>query len=364
MKKNIIFHFPSPIYENIHSGSQIRPICMINAFKNIGYKVDVVIGYGKERKEKINKIKENIKNGIKYDFLYSENSTLPTLLTEKYHIPLYPFLDFNFFKFCKKNGIKIGLFYRDIHWRFEHYKKNIIFLKQWLATIFYLYDLFMYSKLIDILYLPHNLMYKYIPYKMSCKIESLPPGNNRKNIIIKKTYNEFLTLFYVGGIGDLYDLEILFEVVNRNEYLHLIVCFRKNDWEKTKNKYKKYLNNRIQIIHKWGDDLENYYYQADLLILFVKPIIYWTFAMPVKLFEYLSYCIPIIGTKGTAVGDFIEDNNIGWNIEYSKENLTNLLEYIKQNRIVLEEKKINMKNILDKHTWEQRAKKVSHDLLN
>lgn len=55
----------------------------------------------KKEKKKIKKIKSNIKEGIKYDFLYSESSTEPTLLTEKNHIPLYPFLDFGFLKYCK-----------------------------------------------------------------------------------------------------------------------------------------------------------------------------------------------------------------------------------------------------------------------
>ncbi len=41
----------------------------------------------KKEEKKIKKIKSNIKEGIKYDFLYSESSTEPTLLTEKiiYH---------------------------------------------------------------------------------------------------------------------------------------------------------------------------------------------------------------------------------------------------------------------------------------
>ncbi len=110
-KKRCIFHIPNKLDEKSLSGSQVRPRMMIQAFKDIGYDVDVVMGYGKERKKSINIIKNNIKSGIKYDFLYSESSTMPTLLTEKNHLPLYPNLDFGFFKFCKNHGIKIGLFY-------------------------------------------------------------------------------------------------------------------------------------------------------------------------------------------------------------------------------------------------------------
>ncbi len=125
MKRRCIFHIPYKVDLNWPSGSQIRPINMIKAFEQNGYDVEIIMGYGEEReKKKLKKIKSNIKEGIKYDFLYSESSTEPTLLTEKNHIPLYPFLDFGFLKYCKNHNIKIGLFYRDIHWRFSQYKKK------------------------------------------------------------------------------------------------------------------------------------------------------------------------------------------------------------------------------------------------
>ena len=113
MKENkyCIFHVPNYISQEAKVGSQVRPKKMIEAFKSLGYQVDVVMGYGKERKKQIKIIKKNIKKGYRYDFLYSESSTMPTLLTEKNHIPIYPVLDFGFMNFCKKQGLKIGLFY-------------------------------------------------------------------------------------------------------------------------------------------------------------------------------------------------------------------------------------------------------------
>ncbi|MDR0538095.1 MAG: hypothetical protein LBH04_08685 [Tannerellaceae bacterium] len=91
--KYIIIHFPFKINKNRFSASQLRPLKIINAFINIGYKVDVIEGSGKERRKQI----RQIKNDIKYEFCYSESSTLPTLLTESHHLPTYLFLDFSFF---------------------------------------------------------------------------------------------------------------------------------------------------------------------------------------------------------------------------------------------------------------------------
>lgn len=56
-EKYCIFHIPNYIPQNERSGSQIRPRKMLEAFKNNGYNVDVIMGYGKERKTQIENIK-------------------------------------------------------------------------------------------------------------------------------------------------------------------------------------------------------------------------------------------------------------------------------------------------------------------
>lgn len=40
--KRIIFHLPNKIDKNRFSASQIRPMKIIEAFKNIGYEVDLI----------------------------------------------------------------------------------------------------------------------------------------------------------------------------------------------------------------------------------------------------------------------------------------------------------------------------------
>jgi glycosyltransferase involved in cell wall biosynthesis len=359
--KRMLFHIPEYINVDAVSGSSIRPVKMIEAFKDIGYKVDMITGYGKERQKKIKELKKEILNGAKYEFMYSESSTTPTLLTEKHHLPIYPALDFSFMKFCKCHNIKIGLFYRDIHWNFEHYKIN--YIKKAIAKCFYYYDLLKYRQLIDILYIPSIEMAAYIPCNWSKqKVLELPPAINFKRIdkINKKTNS--MTIFYVGGIGDLYKLHNLFKAVNLNSAINLIACFRKKEWSVVKNQYERYLNNRIKIVHQSGKDIIKYYGMADLTNLFVEPTEYWKFAMPVKLFEYLGSLVPIIAIKGTAAGRFVEGNDIGWTIDYDASSLNNLVEYIIGNKKVLQQKSDNMQEIINYHTWEERAKQVAREL--
>ena len=101
----LIFHIPLKIDRNDPSASQIRPQKLMKAFADLGWEMDVVEGSGRDRKQQIAKIKRKIRQGVHYDFVYSESSTMPTLLTEPHHLPIYPCLDFGFLSFCKRHGI-------------------------------------------------------------------------------------------------------------------------------------------------------------------------------------------------------------------------------------------------------------------
>ncbi len=365
MSKKIIFHIPLQIDTNYPSGSQIRPLRMIDAFKNIGYDVDVVMGYGRERKQQIERIKKNIKNGIKYDFLYAENATSPSLLTEKNHLPLYPLMDFSFMQFCKNNNIKIGLFYRDIYWAFDDFMKELPLWKAVIIKLLQRYDLYWYKKLLNVLYLPSLKMYDYIPDKFLCQVEALPPAivKNCLDKFEKQHNNGNIKIFYVGGIGSHYDLKMFCKVVSEFNNVEFVLCCRDKEWNLIKNEYISFFKaGNIKVVHASGKALIKYYENADITSLYLKPYIYREFAMPVKLFEYMSFLKPIIATKGTASGTFVEENNIGWNIKYDENSLREFFNKI--NKLEINKVKNNMKLVYEQNTWEARAKKVAKDLSN
>lgn len=357
--KKMIFHIPMQIDINLHSGSQIRPQKMIQAFKDIGYDVDVVMGYVKERKNQIKQIKQNIKDGIKYDFLYSESSTMPTALTEKHHLPISPCLDFNFFRFCKGHGIKIGLFYRDVYWIFEEYKKQVPFFKRKFVEFFYRNDLKNYSKYLDVFYLPSEAMFEYVPMNFPKGVISLPPAIEKKRFLEKIGSNN-LKFIYVGGLGDLYDLRLFAQVTSTFKDIQFNLCTRKNEWDKNKKEYMDY--DSIIVHHKNGDALSSIYENSDIAIYFMKPHALWEFAVGIKLFEYISYKKPIIAVKNTAVGEFVEKYNIGWVINYDKNGLRNLIINLQDNPSQIDDKIKNIEKIIPQHTWEARALQVAEEL--
>lgn len=367
--KRCIVHIPNNIDSRALSGSQIRPIRMIQAFKDCDYIVDVVMGTGLERKKQIKMIKKNIENGIKYDFLYSESSTMPTLLTEKDHFPRYPFLDFNFLKFCKRNKIKIGLFYRDVQWKFSFYKKSVSLVKRMITIPMYRYDLYKYKNLLDVFYLPTKQMKKYLKEypDLLLKSQTLMPGcdEQKENLEIDTKYEkEKINIFYVGGITGIYDIQNFLEAVSNIESVNVIICCRKPEWEKVEKEYQRYLQKNIKIVHVSGKDLDQYYEWADICSVLGGDGEYFSMAMPVKVFEYLAKNKPMLGIKGSVSGELIERENVGWISEYSVESIQKCISYIVAHPSEIIEKKENEKIYYKKSTWKARAQQVIKDLNN
>ena len=79
----------------------------------------------------------------------------------------------------------------------------------------------------------------------------------------------------------------------------------------------------------------------------------WKNAMPVKSFEAILTLTPIIASKNTVLGDFVEKNDIGFTIDIHKENdLQNLLNEVVLNPKMLEEKVKKLKEIQYLYIWE------------
>ncbi|MCX9049535.1 glycosyltransferase family protein, partial [Citrobacter portucalensis] len=362
---NMIFHHPLPLNESSKSASGIRPNRMLNAFRMLGCNVDLVTGFAAERKKCINKIKEDIKQGKRYDFVYSESSTMPTILTEQHHFPFHPLIDWLFFEFCNKNDIPIGLFYRDIYWLFENYDRELNFVKAAVAKCAYRFDLWVYRRTLTTLYIPSFEMGAYVPMIPSSIFQVLPPGhmltdNNYKGMsdLSCKT----LKLFYVGGMSKHYQMHKLFEAVREMPAIQLTICTRQQEWQAVKYQYPE-LTPNIHIIHLSGKDMETQLCASDIALLFIEPYEYWDFASPVKLYEYLGFHKPIIASEGTLSGKFVKDNGIGWTIPYDTQAIKELLTELSTDIAAHAAVHNQLRKVAPQHSWQSRASQVIQDLV-
>ena len=363
MQKRCVYHVPYPIKKESNAASAIRPRKMLEAFQRQFDEVFVISGYGNERKQRFKELRKRVLNGASYEFLYSENSTMPNLMTEKNHMPYYPFLERDIFRFCKRHGIPIGLFYRDVYWRFPVYKQKVAFWKRCISLPLYHYDLAIYNKYIDILYLPSMEMGKYVPFEG--KKKPLPPGNEGKrkyNEMPRKQRKRQIELFYVGGIGGEYDVSKLIEGVGECKFTHLTICCHEDQWKKWLQESSIEVPDNIKVVHESGIGLKKYYDKADLGMLFFSAAGYRKMAMPVKLFEYMENLLPIVAVSGCEVGEFVKENDVGWAINFDKKDFVSLLSDLNENREKINEKRQKLIDTAEKNTWDARAKKVFQDL--
>lgn len=355
----ILFHTPTVLDPLSPVGCGIRPVKMLEAFKEMGCEVTVVAGTASDRKKIIKQVNAELKDGGFYDFCYSESPPLPTLLTEHHRFPTHPFLDFGFFANLQNRKIPISLFYRDIYWMVCPPPKEWGILKNSIANFFYLYDLKRYAHLVDLLYLPTEKMGDYIASIPKSKKKPLPPGAEIK--ISEKILKEgdSINLLYVGGLGDSYKMHELLKGLSDD--VRFTLCTREKEWEKVKCEYDTLMGGNTNIVHKSGDDLDILYQNSDIAMLFMKPDDYREFAAPIKLFEYIGRGKPIIASKGTYAAKFVSDNNVGWSIDYNSKSLKDLITHLQNNPHEVLNAAKNCIKTSKSHSWAQRAQQVIND---
>lgn len=353
--KRMIYHIPFPFGSNSKSASGIRPVKMYNGFKELGYEIDLVEGNALQRKESIKRIKEKIKNGVVYDFCYSESSTQPMLHTEPYAFIKHPFFEFRFFKYLKNNGIKIGLFYRDIYWCFPEYAKT---LKKKFYLYLYRYDVKKYISLLSVLFVPSKEMVEYVPELKRLPIYELPSGAEI-NIQNRSERKGKINIFYVGGVAGHYDLTQFIKVISEFPDIKFTLCCREEEWRNAKDIYGE-LSPNIRVVHKSGYELEPLFKSADIGMLYLKPHVYREFAMPFKLFEFIGHGLPVLASNGTKVARYVEENNCGFVVDYDEASLREFLSSLSRDKI--REMRKRLLDFAPTQSWEARARYVAHIL--
>jgi glycosyltransferase involved in cell wall biosynthesis len=356
-----VFHHPHALEPGGARASVVRPFRMLEAFQSLGYEVDCVTGTARERAQAMRTVEQRLQAGAQYAFLYAESSTEPTLLTEPHHLPLHPLLDFSFMARLKAKGVPLGLFYRDVYWRFPSYGLSLPAWKRWGAQAMYRYDLWQYRRLLDHLYLPALAMAPYLPWPLNAQVSALPPGHVPARAPAPRQ-GPGLNLLYVGGLGQHYQLHALFEAVNQVPGVNLTVCTRVAEWQAVGAQYPMGTDARIQVVHASGDALQALYAQADVCMLAVKPSPYWQFAAPVKLFEYIGMERPIVASQDTLPGRLVQELGVGWTVPYEVEPLRGLLQRLSASAAERLACQAQTRRVAARHTWQARAQQVVADL--
>lgn len=359
--KRMIFHHPLPLDPTGNSGSHIRPIQMLKAFKENGYEVDLVTGYGKERAQSLKEISKKIEQGQKYEFLYSETSTMPLFLTEKHHLPVYFWVELYLFILCKFKQIPIAIYYRDIHWKFNFFAKGTSSFKRLVSFFFYYIELLTIKLFCNVLFLPSIEMQKVIPILKNFKnAHGLPPGITDTHVskTAEQTNKNVVNLIYVGGVHPpLYDISMILKAVKNCDQSHLHLVCRKEDLGNLAK--SDYTHDRITIYHASGKELESIYNKADLAVVALGDHPYHDFSMPVKMFEAISYGRPIlVSSSMKAASHFVSASKVGYVVNNEQDiqrTITSIVNDPKSKQII----DSNILAIQNQVSWKARANEVS-----
>lgn len=343
MNKNILY-ITFVDFSEQKSGSSVRPKKIYDAFLEEGYKVTLLTGLQNRKAERW----KNVWNFFKkirvkdYVFCYIEPPAGP----------IFNFCDHLLFLYIARiKKIPTGLFYRDAYWKFADWydAKGI---KRSIINTMHKFDWFIIKHTCKRVYFPTKTMGDLFDFKDK---EPLPPAC--ENLSIQSEIKESIELIYVGGMSEQYGGPLLLQALNRvniSKKMNLHLVCRKEE----KDKLADYIDKEwLKVYHVSGEELKDVYKKANVSIIPRKIDFYMDFSMPVKLFEYISYELPVISTKCKEVANFINKNEIGKvsmdNVDALYECLINItMEDIdKYSEIIKEVKKNN--------TWSKRVEQIS-----
>lgn len=357
-ERRCIYHLPYPLDMHSKFGGQVRPAHMMVALSHWG-EVWLVAGTAAQRRRQMRVVRDGVARGVHFEFCYSESSTMPTALTEKHHLPTHPFEDFSFLASLRRAGIPVGLFYRDIHWRFPMYGKGMPAVQKAAALAMYRYDVAAYGRCLDVIFLPSLAMADHVHLPAGVTLAELPPGHDIDGEP-EETSPHPLELFYVGGFGDNYRLDLLLQAVNGLPDVHLTICTRQEEWDSALPRISRWIGDNIELVHGQGaQEIAPYFARCNVAVLAVEPQPYWTFAAPLKLYEYIGNGKPILATEGTLAGERVARDGLGWTVPYTVDALTGVLSQLSDHSDQVSAARARVMAVRDDHSWQGRVEQLA-----
>jgi hypothetical protein len=254
----VLVHINYPPPQRRTSGSRVRPYYMCEAFRDLGYEVEIVEGTLWERGRQVYEL---VRSGkvAKFSFCYAEPSTYP----------LNPFIDYTFYLALKARSIPIGLFYRDAYWQsadwFPYHDP-----KKWLLLLRYWSDMLFLPKAVSAFFFPSQMLASR--FRFSKPKFVLPPGGH---ISYESEMAQFSPkverAIYVGGIGQRYGTDLLldaFGLINRECKLDLELVCREDEYLSLRSIFEKCDEAEcLHVHHLWGKSLGQVYHRSDIALI-------------------------------------------------------------------------------------------------
>ncbi len=358
-KKKSFFSFVYPYNLSPYAdkASLIRPYQMKQAFERV-LGDSLVSSCGKKR---FSNIDFNSLQG-----LYLESINRPFIIQRILEKQINIFSDYFFIHKLKKCGVKMSIFYRDGFWAGDFLYKQYPFPIAFFLRLFYKLEWLFIKHYFDTIYLPSLELAKYMGEKDLSRFQVLLPGcssvNKKKNIRLKRERKEKFTFLYAGGIlPPLNDLSLMLNLLGNRQGFELIMIIREDELKQCSALYsfEQYSNVDI-VLSRQGDQLIDYYLQADATLLLYPYHSYRYLAMPFKAFESISYGLPLISFSDNVMGNFIKNQQLGISLPLIE--LDGLFDDPDLLWGLLNDAQFFVKKYAKNNTWENRAENIINDM--
>ena len=347
----------------LSAGSGLRPTAMYQAFLERGWDVHLLCGYcgrreGKQRRAEIRKAKAWMRKN-RPAFCYIESSAYPIMY----------YCDYALIRLLRREGIPTAYFYRDFYRRFpklfprrkgfvNRLKDAYLDYLQW-RTDRVLRD-------VDIVYFPSEAWFVYFRYR---HMKVLPPAGQVTEVSADDAFppEGTPTAIYAGGITTYYGAPMLldaFSILNKDgiHYPLILVC---RDGEFERAFPGQDIPPWLELHHTSGKRLEPLYARACLGLLTQEPNEYMQMAVGTKLFQYISYGLPILSTDTVAMKKLIEENTFGQTAPYDAQAFAAAVKAMLDDPEALRHyRQSALKNLRGKHLWVHRVDQIADDLIH
>ncbi len=359
MIKRLLYLTYIPLEVTPTSGSSVRPLKMKDAFERLDVEVKSFGGRNNNislRKQTVSEIKMLFKTW-KPDACYIEPPSGP----------IFYWGDIGLIKYLHRMRIPISIFYRDAYWKYPEYDEEMVLslkdhIKRFIIKQMQVHQWSVFRKNIDMIYFPSMKMAN----EFECpKKDELPPGSFIPDVVEKNEPSNPLQFIFIGGAarnyGTFLTLEA-FERLNKTQVrAKLIYVCPQWQWNRLgidKYKYSEWL----EVIFTSGDsNLKPLYEKTDVALLTAPRTFYRDFAVPIKIFEYISYLKPILVTDCTETARIIAENHVGWVAKDDVQSIQKKLEELCSHPEEIKRVRAYMTEVRKNNLWTCRAEKVIND---
>ena len=262
--------------------------------------------------------------------------------------------DYIFLNALKKKNIPIFPFIRDLYWKYPGTLKQNKRTDKWFKYCQREYEWYINNA--TALLFPSRIMADTVDFPDKYV---LPPAGDVSRCL-NQEIPENKNITFVGGISPKMGVDILMEameiVVKEHPDAYCTIAGHGDKEIINKWKNKNYVTFLTDKTYKDIPDILSNTYAT----VIPRPRIpHNDFAMPLKLFDYMSSGRPIIATNCTAQANFIKENDIGIVTDDSPESLAEGILKLLDNRNLAERYGKNaFFAIKNKHSWMHRAKEL------